>query len=284
MFILFRWWREIGEQPCVWSNFELRFIGCDVTHLLEVLSMGRLQALEQLYWVPCVRYDPDAPILDIIAENHAGIRTISLDMALDDFAERFEGYESDEMTKLATALVKFYVVDLTHCICTKTDATTFLRALLKASCGAISNLKAIQISGDEMDYADVLVEARLQGVEVTVVPAANDTSFKQPLDIIQIDGDGEEDNDEDVEKIRDFGKEGHEEGYKEEDRYEDGDTNKYNEDDGRENLFDLISLSLHKSSAHSDCRAVKAKEDGHLLVTINAPATTLTLPRITRLK
>ena len=57
MFILFRWWREIGEQPCVWSNFELRFIRCDMTHLLEVLSLGRLQALEQLHWVPCVRYD-----------------------------------------------------------------------------------------------------------------------------------------------------------------------------------------------------------------------------------
>ena len=256
-------------------------------HLLEVLSLGRLQALEQLYWVPCVRYDPDAPILDVIAENHAGIRTISLDMALDDFAERFEGYESDERderTKLAIALAKFCVVDLTHCVCEKTDATRFLWALLKASCVAISNLKAIQISGDEMDYADVLVEARLQGVAIIVVPAANDASFKQPLDIIQIDEDGEEDNDEDVEKIRDFGKEGHEEGYKEEDRYEDGDTNKYNEDDGRENPFDLISLSLHKSSAYSHSRAVKAEEDGHILVTINAPAMTLTLPRITGLK
>ena len=115
-------------------------------HLLEVLSMGRLQALEQLHWVPCVRYDPDAPILSIIAENHAGLRTISLDMALDDFAERFEGYESDERderTKLAVALAKFCVVDLTHCVCEKTDATRFLRALLKASCGAISNLKAL---------------------------------------------------------------------------------------------------------------------------------------------
>ena len=68
-----RWWRDIGEQPCVWSNFGLRFIGCDVDHLLEVLSLGRLQGLQQLHWIPCVQFDPDLPILDIIAENHTGI-------------------------------------------------------------------------------------------------------------------------------------------------------------------------------------------------------------------
>ena len=86
---MFRWWREIGEQPCVWSNFRLRFIGCDVEHLLEVLSLRRLQALEQLHWVPCVRYDPDVPILNIVAaEKHAGIRTTSLDMTLEKFSKR----------------------------------------------------------------------------------------------------------------------------------------------------------------------------------------------------
>ena len=79
MFVI-RWWRDIGEQPCVWSNFGLRFIGCDVDHLLEVLSLGRLQGLQQLHWIPCVEYHPDLPILDIIAENHAGIIQISLEM------------------------------------------------------------------------------------------------------------------------------------------------------------------------------------------------------------
>ena len=43
---------------------------------------------------------------------------------------------------------------------------------------------------------------------------------------------------------------------------------------------DLICLSLHKSNAYSDWRTVKAEEDGNLLVTINAPAMTFTLPRL----
>ena len=67
----------------------------------------------------------------------------------------------------------------------------------------------MKISGDERDHADLLVEARLQGVAVTVVPAANDATLKQPLDVIQIDEDGEEEdraghNDEDEAKIGDW--------------------------------------------------------------------------------
>ena len=279
---MFRWWRDIGEQPCVWSDFGLWFIGCNVEHLHEVLSLGRLQALQQLHWVPCVRYDPDLPILDSIAENHPGIRKISLDMDLlfYGFVRHEPGFAWDAMAKLAIELVKFCVVDLTHSVC----STTFLRALLKASlsCGANSNLKTIKISGNEKDHPDVLAEARLQGVEITFMPPTHDAALKQPLDIIQIDEDGEEDRgghkDEDVEKVGGFGKEGYKEGDMEED--EDGYINKHNEDDGGENPFDLISLCLHRSSAHNEWRIVKVEEGGNLRVTITAPTMTLTLPRI----
>ena len=225
-------------------------------HLLEVLSLGRLQGLQQLHWIPCVQFDPDLPILDIIAENHAGIRQISLDMVL--------YFRGDEGTKLATTLVKFCVVDFTHCQLTR----TFLRALLLASRGANSKLKTIKISaGYDQLHFDTLGEAWQQGVAITVVPPA---AFKQPLDTIQIDEDEEEERAvhsyEGVEKIGGNGTEGYmEEEYEEEeeDRYEDGDRNKHNEDP-----FDLISLSLHRSSGHSSWRIVKVEEDGHLRVTI----------------
>ena len=100
---------------------------------------------------------------------------------------------------------------------------------------------------------------------ITVVPPA---PFKQPLDTIQIDEGEEEERAvhsyEGVEKIGDNGTGGYmEEEYEEEERYEDGDRNKHNEDP-----FDLISLSLHRSSGHSSWRIVKVEEDGHLRVTI----------------
>ena len=102
---------------------------------------------------------------------------------------------------------------------------------------------------------------------ITVVPPA---PFKQPLDTIQIDEGEEEERAvhsyEGVEKIGGNGTEGYmekEHKEEEEDRYEDGDRNKHNEDP-----FDLISLSLHRSSGHSSWRIVKVEEDGHLRVTI----------------
>ena len=153
-------------------------------HLHEVLSLGRLQALQQLHWIPCVRYDPDLPILNIIAENHPGIRKISLDIDLpfyDGFvrhwmSDKMPDLAWDEMAKLGIELVKFCVVDLTHSVCSNTFLWAFLKASL--SCGANSNLKAIQISGNEKDHPDVLAEARRQGVEITVVPPTHDAAFK----------------------------------------------------------------------------------------------------------
>ena len=224
-------------------------------HLLEVLSLGRLQGLQQLHWIPCVQYDPDLPILDIIAENHAGIRQISLDMVL------YFRCEGDDRTKLATTLVKFCVVDFTHCQLTR----TFLRALLLASRGANSKLKTIKISaGYDQLHLDTLGEARQQGVAITVVPPA---ASRQPLDTIQIDDDEGEENTvhsyEGGEKLGDNGREGYvEEEYKDEEedsRFEDFGTNKHNEDP-----LDPISLSLHRSSGHSSWRIVKVEEDGHL--------------------
>ena len=111
-------------------------------------------------------------------------------------------------------------------------------------------------------------EARQQGVAITVVPPA---ASRQPLDTIQIDDDEGEERTvhsyEGVEKLGDNGREGYvEEEYKDEEedsRFEDFGTNKHNEDP-----FDLISLSLHRSSGHSSWRIVKVEEDGHLRVTI----------------
>ena len=97
MFIFPRFWREVGEQPCLWSSLKLKFLAVDgkpnkdtdgptgwTKDLQRVLSMKRLQALQQLNLdfsftvqdVPlrdCIRF------LQIIIRNSPTVRKLSLE-------------------------------------------------------------------------------------------------------------------------------------------------------------------------------------------------------------
>ena len=97
MFIFPRFWREVGEQPCLWSTLKLKFLAVNgkpnkdtdgptgwTQDLQRVLSMKRLQALQQLnldfsftvqdvVWRDCIRF------LQIITRNSPTVRKLSLE-------------------------------------------------------------------------------------------------------------------------------------------------------------------------------------------------------------
>ena len=47
---MYRWWRGVGEAPCLWAKLKLNFrhLTFPHTHILQVLSLKRLQCLEYL--------------------------------------------------------------------------------------------------------------------------------------------------------------------------------------------------------------------------------------------
>ena len=162
----------MGQQPCLWKDFNLKFVAArtdeddqplyslDLEHLLQVLSLKRFQSLQSLQvkaetWGGLSLLVDFANLLHIVRDKHPTIKKLSLDISTN-------GSE-DEITQLAEELVMFQEVDLAKCefesggfrdsIFNMFRNSTFLRALLTASAGPTSKLKILTICDLPKDLA-----------------------------------------------------------------------------------------------------------------------------------
>jgi len=165
-----RWWRKMGEDPCLWAKFKLQIplaLPCPCHGLQDVLSLGRLQSLEYFH----LKMDLDKVTHHVqIILSHPSIRKLSL-MMLSIKVAWFEMSE-EEKAKLAALLVKFEEVDLTEspCFHWRPNALGLLRSLIPASAVGDSKLKKLSISYvDEEENSEVLAQARERFV-VIIMP------------------------------------------------------------------------------------------------------------------
>ena len=164
----------MGQQPCLWKDFNLKFVAAltdeddqpldspDLEHLLQVLSLERFQSLQSLQVKAMIvglgfsMYVDFANLLHIVRDKHPTIKKLSLELSTD-------GSE-DEIAQLAEELVMFQEVDLAKCNFgsagfkdsdAKDSTAAFLKALLSASAGPTSKLKILTICDLDKDLASI---------------------------------------------------------------------------------------------------------------------------------
>ena len=180
MFIFPRFWREVGEQPCLWSSLKLKFLAVDgkpnkdtdgptgwTQDLQRVLRMKRLQALQQLnldfsltvqdvLLQDCIRF------LQIIIRNSPTVGKLSLEsLHLADPLPPSQALAE----KLVAKLVNFEQVDFgtdgflrEHCV-----ASALLRRLAAVlSSGEGSKLRVLSMPAYPRvkEVKEALAEAR----------------------------------------------------------------------------------------------------------------------------
>ena len=163
-----RRWREVGEQPCLWSSLKLKFVvgstsrpARSVQVLQRVLNMRRLQTLEHLTlnfmwsqtevpWQDCIH------LIQVIPPS---VRKLSLEMF--DFLDPLPPIHV-MAEELVAELVRFEEVDLRSFLLYSrkmTDAT--LRRLTAViSSGEETKLKVLVMPAWTLHSAETLAEAR----------------------------------------------------------------------------------------------------------------------------
>ena len=230
--LMHRRWSEVGQQPCLWEDFKLKFLA-DMTdrdqqpleHLLRVLSLERFQSLQHLslqvqantwmdemmlssmfgindgtsVWVDC------ANLLHIVRDKHPAMKKLSLEFITD-------GSE-DKMAQLAEELVMFQEIDLSNCKFgsagfkdsdSKDSTAAFLKALLSASARPTSKLKILTICDVDTErasmYAD-LGKACFEPLEEALGAALDEARRRVTVNIVDMsysdDDDDSYDDDDD---------------------------------------------------------------------------------------
>ena len=153
---MLRWWREVGEGASLWANFKfkLNFIARSPLQLIEVLTMPRLQCLQEI-GLQCVQYIITLPaLLQLIIDKCPGIRKLLLRIKKCTIQE-------DEMIMLASSLVKFEQVDLTEFSISSTDEIALVEAAIAALSTVVgSRLRLLQIHGHRRSHSKLLAAAK----------------------------------------------------------------------------------------------------------------------------
>lgn len=255
-----RRWMEVGQQPCLWVNFNLKLLA-DLTdqdhqlfeHLLQVLSLKRFQSLQHLSlevkaetWIDKMMLSgmlsinndtsvwvDSANLLHIVRDKHPAIEKLSLEFTTD-------GTE-DKIAQLAEELVMFQEVDLTKCQFgsggfkdsdAKDSTAAFLMALLTASAQSTSRLKLLTICDVDVDRADMyadLGKACFEPLEETCSEALDEARRTVTVNIVDMsysdDDDDSYDDDDDP-------------GFDYDDVYG------FDDDDGGDDIGDMMDLLL----------------------------------------
>ena len=82
-----RWWRELGEEPSLWTGFKLHFTfhpDCNREEILfELLSLRRLQTLQYIHlYVFMSSWKTILQSLEIISDSQPPIKSLSMDVPL----------------------------------------------------------------------------------------------------------------------------------------------------------------------------------------------------------
>ena len=183
-----RAWREVGEQPCLWSSLKLKFLAVNgepradpdgpigwTQDLKEVLNMKRLQTLQQLtldfsltglfinvMWKDCICF------LQIISKNSPTVRKLCLETL-----HLAEPLPSPNVLakKLVAKLVKFEEIDfgtegfLFEDYCDTMSRSSITNAILRrllavAKSGGDFKLQVLSMPGRPQNISKTLAEAR----------------------------------------------------------------------------------------------------------------------------